>query len=124
MTCNEAIHSIFYGYVGPHLCIYLVVYINDIVIMSNDQDGISKLKICQHFQRMDLGKLSIPKALKTTQSKSGIVISQYKYAPNILEERKKTNCRPMDTPMDPNAKLLPRVGKPCNDPSWKVQAVG
>ncbi|RVW87653.1 Retrovirus-related Pol polyprotein from transposon RE1 [Vitis vinifera] len=42
-----------------HLCIYLVVYVDDIVITGSDQDGIQKLKqhLFTHFQTKDLGKL-------------------------------------------------------------------
>ena len=40
-------------------CIYLIVYVDDIVITSSDQDGIHKLKqhLFIHFQTKDLGKL-------------------------------------------------------------------
>ena len=40
-------------------CIYLIVYVDDIVITSNDQDGIERLKqhFFSHFPTKDLGKL-------------------------------------------------------------------
>ena len=40
------------------------------------------------------------------QSKDGVVISQRKYALDILEETGMQNCRPVDSPMDPNQKLM------------------
>ena len=58
LTRSEVNHSIFYRY-SSSLCIYLVVYIDDIVITGNDQVGIQNLKehLHQHFQTKDLGKL-------------------------------------------------------------------
>ncbi|KAF3627323.1 hypothetical protein FXO37_29902 [Capsicum annuum] len=44
--------------------------------------------------------------IEVAQSRLGIVISQCKYALDILEETGMMGCRPIDTPMDPNAKFL------------------
>ena len=40
------------------------------------------------------------------QSEDGVVISQKKYALDILEETGMQNCRTVDSPMDPNLKLM------------------
>ena len=40
-------HSVFYHHNSSRQCIYLVVYVDDIVITSSGQNGIQKLK--QHF---------------------------------------------------------------------------
>ena len=45
--------------------------------------------------------------IEVAQFKSGIAISQRKYALDILEETGMTDCRPIDSPMDSNVKLLP-----------------
>lgn len=47
-----------------------------------------------------------------SQSKDGIVISQSKYAVDILEEKVFLNAKPIDTHMDPNVKLLPNQVEP------------
>ncbi|XP_019256318.1 PREDICTED: uncharacterized protein LOC109234708, partial [Nicotiana attenuata] len=57
-------------------------------------------------------------------SSSGIVISQRKYALDILEETGMIGCRPVDTPMDPNSKLLPGQGEPLRDPARYRRLVG
>ena len=92
--------------------IYLVVYVDDIVITGNDQDGITNLKqhLFKHFQTKDLGKLKYFLGIEVAQSSSGIAISQRKYALDILEEAGMMGCRPIDTPMDPNVKLVPGQG--------------
>ena len=43
-------------------------------------------------------------------------MSQRKYVLHILEETGMLNCKPIDTPMDPNVKLVPRQGEPLRDP--------
>ena len=50
-------HSIFYHHTSSGQCIYLIVYVDDIVITDSDQDGIHKLKqyLLNHFQTKDLG---------------------------------------------------------------------
>jgi len=108
ITRNEAYHLIFYRHsrVGS---IYLVVYVDDIVLTSNDNYGISQIKqhICHHFQTKDLGKLRYFLGIEVAQSNNGIVISQRKYALDILKEIGLVNSKSVETPMDPNVKLLP-----------------
>ena len=44
-------YSIFYHHTSSGQCIYLIVYVDDIVITCNDQDGIQRLKqhLSSHF---------------------------------------------------------------------------
>ena len=111
-------HSVFYYHNSSGQCIYLVVYVEEIVITSSDQDGIQKLKqhLFIHFQTKDLGKLKYFLGIEIAQSSFGVVLSQRKYALEILEETSMLDCKPVDTPMDPNVKLVPRQGKFLGDP--------
>ncbi|RVW21351.1 Retrovirus-related Pol polyprotein from transposon RE1 [Vitis vinifera] len=45
-----------------------------------------------------------------------VVLSQRKYALDILEETGMLDCKPVDTPMDPNVKLILGQGEPLGDP--------
>ncbi|KAF3672690.1 putative eukaryotic translation initiation factor 3 subunit K-like [Capsicum annuum] len=92
MIRSGADHLVFYRHSEPNLCIHLVVYVDDIVIIGNDQDG--------------------------------IVVSQHNYVLDILEETGTMGCLSIDTPMDPNAKLLPRQGEPLSDPGRYRRLVG
>ncbi|RVX20875.1 Retrovirus-related Pol polyprotein from transposon RE2 [Vitis vinifera] len=85
---------------------------------SSDQNGIQKLKqyLFTHFQTKDLGKLKYFLGIEIAQSSSGVVLSQRKYALDILEETGMLDCKPVDTPMDPNVKLILGQGEPLGDP--------
>jgi len=76
MTRNESDHSVFYKHTSQERCIYLVVYVGNIVITGDDQDGIIQLKkyLFHHFQTMDLGLLKYFLGIEVAQSSSGIVI--------------------------------------------------
>ncbi|RVX22062.1 Retrovirus-related Pol polyprotein from transposon RE1 [Vitis vinifera] len=111
---------------GYTQCIYLVVYVDDIVITDSDQDGIQKLKqhLFTHFQTKDLGKLKYFLGIEIAQSSSGVVLSQRKYALDILEETGMLDCKPVHTPMDPNVKLVPGQGELLGDPGRYRRLVG
>ena len=81
MTRSTSDHSVFYHHTSSGQCIYLIVYVDDIVITDSDQDGIQKLKqhIFNHFQTKDLGKLKYFLVIEIAQSNSGVVMSQRKY---------------------------------------------
>ncbi|RVX18159.1 Retrovirus-related Pol polyprotein from transposon TNT 1-94 [Vitis vinifera] len=119
-------HSVFYHHNSLGQCIYLVVYVDDIVITGSDQDDIQKLKqhLFTHFQIKDLGKLKYFLGIEITQSSSSVVLSQRKYALDILEETGMLDCKPVDTPMDPNVKLVPGQGEPLGDPGRYRRLVG
>ena len=91
---------------------------DDIVITGSDQDGIQKLKqhLFSHFQTKDLGKLKYFLSIEVAQSNSGVVISQRKYTKDILADTSMLDCKPIDTPMDPNVKLVPGQGEALQDP--------
>ncbi|KAK2391898.1 putative mitochondrial protein [Trifolium repens] len=122
----ESDHSVLVKCSSSNKYIYLVVYVDDIVITGDDNDGIKALKqhLFQNFQTKDLGPLRYFLGIEVAQSKSGIAISQRKYALDILEETGLMDCKPVDTPMDPNVKLLPDQGEPYSDPSRYRRLVG
>jgi len=125
MTHIEADHSVFYHHSSAG-CIYLVEYVDDIVLTSSDHHGISQVNqdLCEHFQTKDFGKLRYFLGIEVAQSNNGIIISQRKYALDILEEIRLMYSKFVDTPMDPNVKLLPNQGEPLSDPEKYKRLVG
>ena len=126
MTRSIVDHIIFYHHTSLRQCIYLIVYVDDIVIMGNGQDDIQRLKqhLFSHFQTKDLGKLKYFLRIEKAQSKSNVVMNQRKYALEILEETSMLDCKPVDTPMDPNVKLVPRRRELLRDPGKYRRLVG
>jgi len=124
MTRNETDHSTFYRHSSTG-CIYLVVYVDDIVITCSDHYVISQIKqhIYHYFHTKDLGKLIYFLGIKVPQSSNDIVISQRKYALDILEETKLMNSKSVETPMYPNVRLLPSQGEPLLDPKKNKRVV-
>ena len=116
MIRNTADHSVFYNHTSTEQCIYLIVYVDDIVITG--QDGIQKLKqhLFSHVHTKDLEKLKYFLSIKVTQSNSGMVISQRKYTLDILANIGMLDRKSVDTPMDLNVKLVPGQGEPLRDP--------
>ena len=108
----------FYHHTSTGQCIYLIVYVDDIVITGSDQDGIQKLKqhLFSHFQTKDLRKLKYFLGIEIARSNSGVVISQRKYTLVILANTGLLDYKHVDNPMDPNVKLVPGQGEPLRDP--------
>lgn len=52
-----------------------------------------------------------------------IVISQRKYAMDILEKTRLLNVKPVHTSMDQNIKLLPNKGESLSDLGWYKRLV-
>ncbi|RVW85872.1 Retrovirus-related Pol polyprotein from transposon RE2 [Vitis vinifera] len=94
MFRSTADHSVFYHHNSSGQCIYLT---------------------------KDLGKLKYFLGIEIAQSSSGVVLSQRKYALDILEETGMLDCKPVDTPMDPNVKLIPGQGGAFRR-SWEISA--
>ncbi|XP_014491791.1 uncharacterized protein LOC106754289, partial [Vigna radiata var. radiata] len=93
---------------------------------GNDITRITQLKnhLFNHFQTKDLGRLKYFLGIEVAQSKEGVIISQRKYALDILEETGLTNCKPIDSPMDSNQKLMRDQGEPFSDPERYRRLVG
>lgn len=75
MTWREVDHSVFYCH-STQGSIYLIVYVDDIVITNSDHHGLIQVKhhLCHHFQTKDVGPLRYFLRLEVAQSKDGTVI--------------------------------------------------
>lgn len=126
MTRCEACHSIFFLHSSTSRHIFLVIYVDDIVITRENTVGIYRLKIhlFKTFHTKDLGQLIYFLGIEVAQSSSGIAINQRKYAIDILTETGMLDCRPIDTLMDPDAKLLMGQGRLLKDPRRYQRLMG
>ena len=76
------------------------------------------------FRQKIFWKLNYFLGIEVAQSNFGVVISQRKYTLNILIDTGMLDCKPVDTPMDPNVKLVPSQGELLRDPGRYRRLVG
>ena len=86
---------------------YLIVYVDDIIVTGDDASGIRALKsfLRTKFEIKDLGELRYFFGIEVARSKDGILISQRKYVLDLLSETGKLGARPAATPIDMSHKL-------------------
>ncbi|XP_041001588.1 uncharacterized mitochondrial protein AtMg00810-like [Juglans microcarpa x Juglans regia] len=85
----------------------LLVYIDDIVIASNNSTSVADLKefLNLHFKLKDLGNLRYFLGLEVARSAKGISLSQRKYALEIVTDSGFLVAKPATSPMDQNLRL-------------------
>ncbi|BBG96445.1 transposable element gene [Prunus dulcis] len=103
----------------------LLIYVDDIVITSNDPIAISALKdfLHRYFRIKDLGDLKYFLGIEVSRSKQGIFLSQRKYALEILKDAKLLGAAPVDFPMEKGLKLSDK-GELLKDPAHYRRLVG
>ncbi|BBN70142.1 RmlC-like cupins superfamily protein [Prunus dulcis] len=96
----------------------LLIYVDDILITSNDLKAISTLKKFLHsrFRIKDLGDLKYFLGIEVSRSKRGISISQRKYTLEILKDGGILGAKPVNFPIEQNIKLSD-IGELLRDPS-------
>ena len=106
--------------------ILLLLYVDDMIITSDDLSDIQELKdfLSQQFETKDLGHLSYFLGLEITHSTDGLYITQVKYASELSFRARLTDSKTVDTPVKFNAHLTPIGGKPLSNSSLYRRLVG
>ncbi|KAK3010459.1 hypothetical protein RJ639_010668 [Escallonia herrerae] len=106
--------------------ILLLIYVDDIIITGDDSYGISKLKdhLYDKFEMKDLGLLRYFLGIEVAYSPKGYLLSQTKYANDILSRAKLTEVKVVDTPLELNVKLCLTDSTPLDDATLYRQIVG
>ena len=91
----------------------LILYVDDMIITSDDLSGIQELKdfFSQQFEMKDLGHLNYFLGLEITHSTDGLYITQAKYVSDLLSRAGLTNSKTVDTPVELNTHLTPSRGE-------------
>lgn len=105
---NEVDPLVFHLHSISRLCIYLIVYVNDIVIIGYDSNGIMHLSSL--ISIVNLKHRTLVYSSTSLALKFPIIYCCFnfleKYAIDILIKFGILGCRPSDNSIDPNVKLL------------------
>ncbi|XP_026451344.1 uncharacterized protein LOC113351605 [Papaver somniferum] len=118
-------HSLFTYHRGS-TSIFVLVYVDDIIISGTDDNFICSLKsrLASHFSIKDLGRLQYLLGIEVSRSPKGIFICQRKYVLDILKDSGLTRAHVSSFPMDAHIKLLPTYAKDLTDPSSFHRLIG
>ncbi|KAL4022729.1 hypothetical protein IC575_016474 [Cucumis melo] len=110
----------------PQGIVLLLLYVDDMIITGNDPQAISDLQhyLGQHFEMKDLGSLNYFLGLEVSRRSDEYLLSQAKYASDLLARSEITDSNTASTPLDPNVHLTPYDGVPLEDVSLYRQLVG
>lgn len=106
--------------------IRVLVYVDDLVIASNNPDKLAKFKayLGKCFHMKDLGKLKYFLGIEVARSAEGIYISQRNYVLDIVIETGLLGSKPVSTPMEQNHHLASDDGPLLADPQKYRRLVG
>ena len=110
----------------PGSFIALLVYVDDILIASDNPKSVIELKILldQQFKLQDLGDLKFFLGLEIARSQKGIHLCQRKYTLELINDVGLLGCKPAKTPMEHNLNLSKNQGELLTNPSSYRRLVG
>ena len=103
---SKADTSLFYCHKKGHT-LFVLVYVDDIIVASSSTAAThALLRDLQHeFALKDLGDLHYFLGIEVKRNQEGLVLSQQKYASDILSRAGMSNCKSIDTPLATSEKL-------------------
>jgi hypothetical protein len=95
----------FYNKGSTH--IFVLIYVDDIIVASSSQQATNALlhDLKSNFALKDLGDLYYFLVIEVKKTLSGILLSQEKYATDVLKRVGMMKCKPVTTPMSTSEKL-------------------
>jgi histone deacetylase 1/2 len=94
--------------------VYMLVYVDDIVLAGSSSVAVEKLvaTLSGSFPIKDLGRLEYFLGIEVAYSSSGLVLSQHRYALDLLHRANMEQSRAVATPMSTSNKLTRDLGTP------------
>lgn len=108
--------------------IYLLVYVDDIIVASSVPSVTTALlqDLTKEFALEDLGDLHYFLGIEVSKVANGLILTQEKYANDILSRVGMKDCKPVSTPLLTSEKLSAHEGTPLgpNDATQYRSVVG
>jgi histone deacetylase 1/2 len=103
---SKADTSLFFSNKGG-IIIFVLVYVDDIIVASSSERATTALlqDLKGEFALKDLGDLHYFLGIEVNKVQNGIVLSQEKYATDLLKKVGMSDCKPACTPMSVSEKL-------------------
>jgi histone deacetylase 1/2 len=98
--------SLFYYNKGGHT-IFVLVYVDDIIVASSSSEEVHALlgDLKLEFALKDLGDLHYFLGIEVKRGKDGLLMTQERFARDVLKRSGMDNCKPVDAPMSSVEKL-------------------
>ncbi|WVZ48888.1 hypothetical protein U9M48_000283 [Paspalum notatum var. saurae] len=99
------------------LTMYMLVYVDDVIIVSSSDLATEKLiqQLQLEFAVKDLGSLEYFLGIEVKTRKNGMLLSQKRYALDLIKKAGMERCNPISTPMTASEKLLKNQGAALNE---------
>jgi hypothetical protein len=93
---------------------FILVYVGDIIVASSSQTATMALhmNLEKTFMLKDLGNLHFFLVIEVSKINEGILLSQRKYAMDLVKRAGMDSCKPVCTPISTTEKLSSDVGDP------------
>ncbi|PKU64958.1 Retrovirus-related Pol polyprotein from transposon TNT 1-94 [Dendrobium catenatum] len=97
--------------------IFLLIYVDDILVTGNDPAQIQSLlqDLHSNFALKQLGQISLFLGIQVTRTTNGFFLNQGHYAQKIIQDAGLTDCKAAPTPITPSSKNPPADSPPFRD---------
>jgi hypothetical protein len=108
------------------ITMYLLIYVDDIIIRASDQAAITELLqlLSADFAVKDLGDLHYFFGVEVLKLDSGMLLSQCRYIMDLLKKTNMHEAKPITSPMASSSALSAFTGDPMENPSLYHSTVG
>ncbi|BAB90546.1 putative rice retrotransposon retrofit gag/pol polyprotein [Oryza sativa Japonica Group] len=110
------------------IIMFVLVYVDDIIVASSTEKATTALlkDLNKEFTLKDLGDLHYFLGIEVTKVSNGVILTQEKYANDMLKRVNMSNCKPVSTPLSVSEKLTLYEGSPLgpNDATQYRSIVG
>jgi hypothetical protein len=124
---SKADNSLFYLR-NNDVTMFILVYVDDIIVVSSKSHAVANLlkRLSDDFALKDLGDLHYFLGIEVKKVNDGVILSQDKYANDLLKRSGMIQCKPCNTPLATRGKLSAHLGTPLgkNDATHYRSIVG